>query len=431
MNRTRRRILLGGAAGLAAAAGGALLWRPGDRTRGHDAWFSSLNEMLKAEGPGHPVMLVDRERLHHNIDVIAASVGPDKTYRVVVKSLPSVPLLREVMQRAGTDALMVFHQPFLNVIAREFPDADVLIGKPMPVAAARRFYTQLEAGRFDPARQLQWLIDTPERLAQYQALAQELGVHLRINAEIDVGLHRGGFAEPEALRPVLETIAADPEHLSFAGFMGYEPHLTGVADRIEDPAAQSVLTIYRDFSDLAREAGHDPERLTRNGAGSHTLRLYEGDDTMNDLAAGSGIVKPTDFDTALLKDNVPALFIATPILKRYDELKAPVPELASDLMQLWDPNRRRLYFIYGGYWKARYVSPSGVPDPLYHSTNQEPLSTSTSVDLEVDDWVFLRPTQSEAVMLQFGDLRVLDGGHIRERWPVFRPERSGTEARSV
>jgi D-serine deaminase-like pyridoxal phosphate-dependent protein len=424
MNRTRRRILIGGAAGLATVAGGALLWRPGDRTRGHDAWFSSLNEMLKAQGPGHPVMLVDRQRLHHNIDVISASVGPDRTYRVVVKSLPSVPLLREVMQRARTDALMVFHQPFLNVIAREFPDADVLMGKPMPVTAARRFYARLEPGRFDPARQLQWLIDTPERLAQYQALARELGVHLRINFELDVGLHRGGLAEPAALAPLLETIAADPEHLSFAGFMGYEPHLTGVADRVEDPAAQSVLSIYRGFIEAARDAGHDPARLTRNGAGSHTLRLYEGDDTMNDLAAGSGIVKPMDFDTALLEDNLPALFIATPVLKRYDELKAPVPELASDLMQWWDPNRRRLYFIYGGYWKARYVSPSGVPDPLYHSTNQEPLSTSTSVDLQVDDWVFLRPTQSEAVMLQFGDLRVVEGGRISERWPVFRPERA-------
>ena len=141
---------------------------------------------------------------------------------------------------------------------------------------------------------------------------------------------------------------------------------------------------------------------------------------MNDLAAGSGIVKPTDFDTALLEDNLPALFIATPILKRYDELKAPVPELAADLMQWWDPNRRRLYFIYGGYWKARYVSPSGVPDPLYHSTNQEPFTTSTSVDLAVGDYAFLRPTQSERVMLQFGDLLVVRDGQIVDRWDVLQ-----------
>lgn len=419
MAMNRRRVLAAGSAGVAALGlGGALLSRPRDRTRPHDAYFSALNELLKREGPGHPVMVVDRARLLRNVDVIAGSVGSGKTWRVVVKSLPSVPLLREVMARAGTNALMVFHQPFLNVVARTFPDADVLLGKPMPVAAVRRFYAGLGDGSFDPARQVQWLVDTPERLAAYRALARELGVHLRINAEIDVGLHRGGLPAPAALRPLLTMIDDDPQHLSFAGLMGYEPHLTG-ATSVDEPAVQAVLARYRGFVDVVRETGRDPSRLTLNGAGSHTLRLYERDGLMNDLAAGSGIVKPTDFDTALLEDNVPALFIATPILKRYDELKAPAPKLATDLMQWWDPNRRRLYFVYGGYWKARYVSPSGVPEPLYHSTNQEPLSTSTAVDLQPGDQVFLRPTQSEFVMLQFGDLRVVEDGRLVDRWPVF------------
>lgn len=413
-----RRSVVAGAGAVALGLGGTLLSRPRDRTRPHDAYFAALNALLKREGPGHPVMVVDRARLLRNVDVIAGSVGPEKTWRVVVKSLPSVPLLREVMARAGTNALMVFHQPFLNVVAREFPDADVLLGKPMPVQAVRRFYAELGPGPFDPARQVQWLVDTPERLAEYHALARELGLHLRINAEIDVGLHRGGLPGPETLRPLLKVIEDDPQHLSFAGLMGYEPHLTG-ATSVEEPAVQTALGIYRGFVDAAREAGHDPDRLTLNGAGSHTLRLYERDGLMNDLAAGSGIVKPTDFDTVLLEDNAPALFIATPILKRYDELKAPVPKLATDLMQWWDPNRRRLYFVYGGFWKARYVSPSGVPDALYHSTNQEPLSTSTAVDLHPGDHVFLRPTQSEFVMLQFGDLHVVEDGQLVDRWPVF------------
>ena len=39
--------------------------------------------------------------------------------------------------------------------------------------------------------------------------------------------------------------------------------------------------------------------------------------------------------------------------------------------------------------------------------------------LGIDDYVFLRPTQSEAVMLQFGDLQVVRGGQIVDRWPVF------------
>ncbi|MEM1436597.1 MAG: DSD1 family PLP-dependent enzyme, partial [Pseudomonadota bacterium] len=394
--------------------------RPSDVTRPHDAYFSALNSLLRSEGPGHPVLLVDRQRLLENVDVLARSVGPDKTYRVVVKSLPSIPLLKAVMDRARTRALMVFHQPFLNLVATELPAADVLIGKPLPVSAVRRFYAQLAPGAFNPAEQVQWLVDTPERLEQYQALARELGIHLRINFEIDVGLHRGGLPEAAALQPLLATIASDPKHLSFAGLMGYEPHLTGTTD-VDVPAAQAVLESYRGFVDVARAAGHDPARLTLNGAGSHTLRLYERDTLLNDLSAGSGVVKPTDFDTALLDDNTPALFIATPVLKRYDRLTAPISKTVTDLMQWWDPNRRRLYFIYGGYWKARYVSPSNVPDPIYHSTNQEPLSTSEAVGLEPDDHVFLRPTQSEFVMLQFGDLRVVEDGAFVDRWPIFVP----------
>jgi D-serine deaminase-like pyridoxal phosphate-dependent protein len=412
---------VGGAAGVAAATmGAALLWRPGDHGAPHDAYFAQLNALLRRAGPGRPVMLVDIDRMDTNVDVLSGSVGASKTYRVVVKSLPSVPLLRHVMDRARTDALMVFHQPFLNAVAEHFPDADALLGKPMPVAAARTYYRKLGAGDSDPARQVQWLIDTRERLMQYRALARELGVTMRINVEIDVGLHRGGLPEPAALDPILQSIADDPDHLRFAGFMGYEPQLTGLGADLGHPAVVEVLDIYRGFIDRARTRGIDVEGLTLNGAGSHTLRIYEGDSTMNDLAAGSGVVKPTDFDTFHLRDNVPAVFIATPVLKRYDALTVPGDPWMADLMQWWDPNTRRLYFIYGGYWKARFVSPAGIEDPLYHSTNQQPITTSEGVDLAVDDYVFLRPTQSEFVMLQFGDLLVVRDGEFVDRWPVFQ-----------
>lgn len=419
----RRSLLKGAGVGLAALGAGAWLWRPEDLTRPHEPYFSALNDMLKAHGPGRPVMLVDLERMDANVDELAASVGPDKTYRVVVKSLPSVPLLRRVMQRARTDALMVFHQPFLNEVARSFPGADVLLGKPMPVKAVETFYRELAAEpgapAFQPARQVQWLVDSQARLLQYQSLARRLGVHMRINVEIDVGLHRGGLPEPEALDGLLSVIGGDPQHLSMAGFMGYEPHLSGLRAELEHPAVQQVLGRYRGFVERAQSAGVDPAALTRNGAGSHTLAIYRRDRLMNDLSAGSGVVKPSDFDTHHLAAHVPAVFIATPILKRCDELRVPGDPWLARALSWWNPNRRRLYFIYGGYWKARFVSPAGVPDALYHSTNQEPVTTSTAVNLAVDDYMFLRPTQSEHVMLQFGELLAVRKGEIVERWEVF------------
>ena len=233
---------------------------------------------------------------------------------------------------------------------------------------------------------------------------------MRLNVEIDVGLRRGGLPEPEALGGILDIIQRDPEHLRFSGLMGYEPHLTGLEAGLEHRAVQDVLGLYRGFIDAAREKGAPAAGLTLNGAGSHTLRIYERDHTMNDLSAGSGVVMPTDFDTHHLASHVPAVFIATPILKRYE---------GNPFMAEPPARMERLYYIYGGYWMARMVSPAEVGEPIYQSSNQSPVTTSRAVDLEVDDYMFLRPTQSEAVMLQFGDLLALTEGRIAHRWPVF------------
>src|SRR5262249_17388650 len=149
-------------------------------------------------GLARPTLVVDRERLAHNVGRLKANLPANKAYRIVSKSLPSLSLIREGRVGTGSDRLMVFDQPFLNFIARDMPDAQGLMGKPVPVIAAKRFFEREKAGAaFDSAKQVQWLVDTHERLAEYRELAQArhalTGSPLRVNLEIDVGLHRGGF----------------------------------------------------------------------------------------------------------------------------------------------------------------------------------------------------------------------------------------------
>ena len=410
-------MLLGGV-GLTLAAGGtALLWRPNDRGAPHAMYFSQLNELLKREGPGRPIMLVDLDRVNGNIDHIVSAVGAEKTYRVVVKSLPSIPLLAHVMNLAKTQAMMVFHQPFLTAITGAFPHAEILIGRPLPVAAIAAFYKQQGHSGFDAANQIQWLIDTPERLAQYQTLARQLGVAMRINLEIDVGARRGGLPEPAAVAPILRTIATDPHHLTFTGFMGYEPHLSDLQANLHHPGVRQVLDVYSGFIEQAKLAGFDPAALTLNGAGSHTLGIYRRDRLMNDLSAGSAVLKPAGFDTLHLANHLPAIFIATPVLKRHDEPRIPGDPRLAKLRPLWDPNTQRQYHIHRGNWQARVVSPEGVADP--DDQNTGPLRTSTSVNLQVDDYMFLRPAQSEHVMLQFDEIFPFQGNQLTDPWPVF------------
>lgn len=416
-----------GRVGIVVAAGiAALLYavRPRDDGGTYDAYFRALNATLKQNGPARPSLILDLDRLDQNIAVLRESIREPKHFRVVDKSLPSIKLLRYIFERAGTNRVMSFHQPFLSQVAEQLKGSQILLGKPMPVRSAEQFYAQLRSS-FDPDRQLQWLIDTPERLEEYRQLAERLNRRMRINVEIDVGLHRGGVQDTATLERILTAIAAHPARLEFAGFMGYDPHVAKVPSWARSRASliQDVRTVYRGYVDYVRSRHPElwSDRITLNGAGSPTYRLYEDDTLLNDLSVGSALVKPTDFDLDTLTPHVPALFIATPVLKAGASARLPGLDWLSALLDWWNPNLARTFFLYGGYWMARPVSPAGLHnnDLFGRSSNQEMLNGSARVELGVDDYVFLRPTQSEAVMLQFGDLVIVRGGQIVDRWEVF------------
>lgn len=421
---TRRRLLWGG------ALGGTLLaapWlRPADKGGAHNAYFSQLQRALSEAGLYRPTLVLDARRLKDNTARLQQHLGGKFDYRIVGKSLPSLRLIENVRAQTGTAKVMVFHQPFLNLIADHMPDSDLLLGKPMPVAAAARFYRQHKNPAFSPAQQVQWLVDSPERLKQYRDLAVSLNQPLRINLELDVGLHRGGFRDTETIAQALNAIERAPL-LRFSGFMGYEAHISKMPGIVGGPEAafNKAMAFYRESLDVARGAlrsNFSPEELTLNAGGSSTYQMYQGSEPCNELAVGSGLVKPVDFDVPYLDDHIPAAFIATPVLKALDSTRVPGLENIAGLWPLLDPNQARSFFTYGGYWKATPESPPGLsPNALYgRSTNQEMLNGSRKVKLSVDDFVFLRPNQSEFVFLQFGDIAVYDGRHIVQTWPVFQ-----------
>lgn len=407
--------------GAAAATIGMVTLRPRKNGAPHNDYFRKLGAALASAGLTRPTLVIDRALLRANIAEMQSHLRPGMGYRIVAKSLPSLPLIEEVRRQTGTNRLMVFHQPFLNLVAAEMPDADILLGKPMPAAAMRRFHEKHAPSGFDPATQIQWLVDTPERLAQYAALAAEMNLRLRLNIEIDVGLHRGGVEDRTTFLAMLQTIAAD-ERLTFSGLMGYDPHLASVPALLgwRERAIAAARETYRGFAELAL-AHADGAALTLNTAGSPTYRLHDDDMTANEVSVGSALVKPTHFDVSTLAAHVPAAFIATPVLKALDRTRVPALEALSAPMTFWDRNQQRSFFIYGGNWLAEPVSPPGlqVNNLFGRSSNQEMLNGSGLIDLKPDDYVFLRPAQSEFVFLQFGDIAVYEDGAITQSWPVF------------
>ena len=53
------------------------------------------------------------------------------------------------------------------------PEADQLLGKPIPIVAVQRIFERADASSASALQhKIQWLIDTPERLEQYEAFAE-------------------------------------------------------------------------------------------------------------------------------------------------------------------------------------------------------------------------------------------------------------------
>lgn len=385
---------------------------------GRERYFLDLQAALHRAATCQPVLVLDMAAFDHNLDQLAALIPAGMNLRLVAKSLPVPALIDRAASRLGTDRLMSFNLAMLKSFACETAPKNQLLGKPLPVAAAREY---LSLGL--NAQSFQWLIDTPERLAQYGALARDSGCDLNICLEIDVGLHRGGFAGPQAVAKAARLLA-DLPGLRLTGLMGYDAHL-GKVPRFAGWRQRQIARVqarYRAAVAAVRQVFPDAA-LTLNGAGSPTLPFHTDTGILNEVAAGSVLVKPTDFDLPHLADFRPALFIATPVLKQQAGMQTPVLEILDPVKRLFNPALARSLFIHGGYWKAQPVDPPGlrVNGTYGRSSNQELLNLPAGPEIAVDDFVFLRPTQSEAVMTQFGPIAVYEDGSISRWLDPFAP----------
>jgi D-serine deaminase-like pyridoxal phosphate-dependent protein len=391
--------------------------REPDRGRGgHDAYFAGLQGALQRAGVAQPTLVVDVARLAANIAAVRHALAPTKlALRVVSKSLPAPKLLEAVMTGGGTDRLMVFNGVMLDEIAAFRPGAEVLTGRPLPEQQVADFVRR-HANDPAPAARPQWLTDSARRLAQYAAIARANDAPLKLNLEYDVGLHRGGLPDLAALAEAIDLARAEPR-LQVTGLMGYEPHVLGAAS----PTAEAAVAQQRYGAavKLLGEKLGGLDGLTLNTAGSGTYALHLADPHANEVSIGSAFVMPTHFDLPTLKDHQPAAFIAQPVLKTMDPALFPRREALTGAVQALDPNQRRGFFLYGGYGDARPVSPPGLRFSAVYG-GRSMLAGSARVVLGEDDFVFMRPTESEGVFLQFGDIAVYDGEEISAWWPTFR-----------
>lgn len=431
--RSRRSFLklLGTATAGAGIAGVGLaaFLKPEDAGGAYNPYFSRMNQTLKADGIGRPCIFIDLDRVDYNLERVKEKLLSPLSYRIAAKSLPSEQLIRYVLDRAGTQKVMAFHQPYLPILLDQAADIDILLGKPLLIESVQEFYKELPVAEHQKAsNRIQWLVDSEIRLTRYLELARQLKVRMKINIEIDVGLRRGGLKNGKELGVLLNLINRNPDHLEFTGFMGYEAHVPFAPPIISsvEKAFDEAMDDYCRFCDFGKKEfpGLFEGELTFNSGGSKTYRMFPDNLPVNDIAAGSCVVKPSTFE--MLDNHQPALFIAAPVIKKIHGVQLPFLDFAAGMIEWWDPNMAESVYLYGGGWAAEIVSPPGVTmngltaDPLNQNLlpNQSLFNSSALTPLNIGDFVFFHPHQSDA-MSQFEDLFVIRNGEIIDQWQPF------------
>lgn len=378
-----------------------------------DHYFHDMTRALREAAIFQPCLVLDLDRLDGNIAAVKAKLAKGAALRLVDKSLPSIALMQHIRRAFDTKLVMTFHAPITLAVMEAMPDVEMLYGKPMPVDLARQV---LEA-RADAAKRITWLIDTQERLAQYAALAQDRGETLHFCFEVDIGLHRGGLATPQALADALAQLAGS-SGLRCRGVMAYEAHIGHIPKLLGGPEKARRKSIEL-LSQYVAVLGKDQREIINFG-GSTTALTYDRSVAANELSLGSAFVKPADFDVPSLADLAPAVFIAAPILKVVD-VQLPGLDGRSRLAQRFGLLPRRGCYTYSGKWMARPVYPDGMKSSsrFGFSTNQQFWALPDDATARANDFAILRPTQSEFVLQQFGTIRVFSGGSIVDSWPAL------------
>ena len=107
---TRRKFLFGTAgAGILTTLG----LRPSDQSGPSGAYFDTIRSALLKRDIATPTLVIDKDRLASNVDVLLSHLPVDMKYRIVAKSLPSMQLIDFVANRAKTDRLMTFNLEML------------------------------------------------------------------------------------------------------------------------------------------------------------------------------------------------------------------------------------------------------------------------------------------------------------------------------
>lgn len=375
-----------------------------------------------------PLATIDDHALAWNAaDMVRRAGG--KPLRIASKS---------IRVRGVIEALHA-HPGFHGVLAYTLPEAlwlaetidDIVVGYPTTHRAAlRRLATDERlAGR------VAIMIDSVDQLDAIDAvLSPQDRVSIRVCLELDaswrpnlpgplrahIGVRRSPVHSPDDAR-ALATIIAARRGFTLVGMMAYEAQIAGLANaprgrpllgmairQIQKRSMDELRTRRAEAVDAVRSVA-DLEFV--NGGGTGSIESTAADDSVTEIAAGSGLLGPHLFD-------------------RYREF-SPAPAAAFALSAVRRPARGIATLLGGGWIASGPPAVDRLPEVAWPRGTrmvgnemagevQTPLTGARNI--RVGDRVWLRHTKAGELSEHVNEFALVSGGAITEMLPTYRGE---------
>ncbi|HEY0451638.1 amino acid deaminase/aldolase, partial [Actinophytocola sp.] len=380
-----------------------------------------------------PLAVVDLDAFDHNAaDLVRRAAG--RPIRVASKSVRCRFLLERVLHRDGFAGVMSYSLPEALWLAgtwagTDLADTDLLVAYPTTDHSALRALADDEHAR----AHVSIIVDSVAQLDLVDAALGAGHPDIRVCLELDVswrpllgrdlahvGTRRSPVFSARQAGDLARTITDRPG-FRLVGLMGYEGQIAGLGDHpAGKPVTGAVLRWMQDRSahELAsrRTAAVTAVRAVAdlefvNGGGTGSIETTGFDDSVTEVAAGSGLIGPTLFDHYRRFMPHPAVLFALPVVRK------PRPAIAT--------------LFSGGFIASGPAGKDRLPSPYLPAglkllgvegagEVQTPVTGRAARDLRVGDRVWLRHTKAGELAERFTEYQVLEGDRITQAAPTYR-----------
>ncbi|MFD4428353.1 amino acid deaminase/aldolase [Nocardia sp. NPDC058497] len=243
-------------------------------------------------------------------------------------------------------------------------------------------------------------------------------VCLDVDAALRIGpLHLGTRRSPVRTPDQAAVLATEARRRGFdvVGVMTYEAQIAGLPD--SNPAVRVVKRL--SAVEIGRRRGQvlDAVRMVTgpleivNSGGTGSIEVSITDPDVTEVTAGSGLYVPTLFDHYRSFTPRPALFFATPVLRK------PAPTIAT--------------VFAGGYIASGPAGQSRVPLPVWpaglkllgsEGAGEVQTPLAGGAELEIGDRVWFRHAKAGELCERFDQIHLVDESGSRTTVPTYRGE---------